>query len=102
MLLCFKALSEKVGKVTHSGARTAILTIATCLFIIWSTCIKGSADTQGKPGAAFEPGDEAENSREHVNGKLPITGPAAVISTIFFPLLSTQVRVQEKMNSGRV
>lgn len=52
---------------------------------MWSTCIKGSADTQGKPGAAFEPEDEDENSHEHFNEKLPITGHATIISTIFFP-----------------
>lgn len=67
-----------------TAGRTAVLTIATLLFIIWSTCIKGSADTQAKPGAAFEPEEEAENSHERVNEKLPITGQASIISTIFF------------------
>lgn len=40
--------------------------------------------TQGKPGAAFGPKDEAANSHKHVNEKLPVTGHAIIISSIFF------------------
>lgn len=84
-----------------TAGRTAVLTIATLLFIIWSTCIKGSADTQAKPGAAFEPKRKPKTLTSVSMKNFPLQDKPQLSAPSFF-LLSTQVRGEEKMNSDSV